>query len=166
MSKVKKTTAGLKRAMTEKLERWQGKEWYGRTESRCQQPKGGEGGQSPHDTWDISRPKVKWRENSPEMDVVGTAVKEKSTTWNKSCKESTKRETELFKMVEVAVTDEKQEERERDMIRDLLVELRKRREEEDEARNLIEEMQRSLDDAQNRSGTEAELYSVGTHRRI
>ena len=37
------------------------------------------------------------------------------------------------------------------MIRDLLVELRKRREEEDEARNLIEEMQRNLDDAQNKS---------------
>ena len=47
--------------------------------------------------------------------------------------------------------DEKQEERERGMIRDLLGELRKRREEEDEARNLIEEMQRNLDEAQNRS---------------
>ena len=58
-------------------------------------------------------------------------MKEKSNTWNK---------------------DEKQEERERVMIRDLLVELRKRIEEEDEARNLIEEMQRNLDDAQNQSG--------------
>ena len=37
------------------------------------------------------------------------------------------------------------------MIRDLLVELRKRREEEDEARNLLEEMQRNLDDAQKKS---------------
>ena len=83
---------------------------------------------------------------------MGTSVKEKSNTWNKGCKESTKRETGLFKVVEVAVTDEKQEERERVMIRDLRVELRKRREEEDEARNLIEEMQRNLDDAQNQSG--------------
>ena len=55
------------------------------------------------------------------------------------------------KMVEVAVTDEKQEERERGMIRDFLVELRKRKDKEDEARNLIEEMQRDLDDAQNKS---------------
>ena len=54
-------------------------------------------------------------------------------------------------MVEVAGTDENQEERERGMIRDQLVELRKRREEEDEARNLIEEMQRNLDDAHNKS---------------
>ena len=72
-------------------------------------------------------------------------------TWNKSCKESAKRATELYKMVEVAVMNEKQEERERGMIRDLLGELRKRREEEDEARNFIEEMQRNLHEAQNKS---------------
>ena len=54
-------------------------------------------------------------------------------------------------MVEVAATDEKQEERERCMIRDQLVEVRKRKEEDDEARNLVEEMQRNLDDAQNKS---------------
>ena len=37
------------------------------------------------------------------------------------------------------------------MIRDLLEHLQKRREDEDEARGLIEEMQRNLDEAQNRS---------------
>ena len=92
----------------------------------------------------------KWREISAE-DAVGTTAKEKTNTWNKSCKESAKRETELCKMVEVAVMDEKQEERERGMIRDLLGEFRKRREEEDEARNLIEEMQHNLDEAQNKN---------------
>ena len=54
-------------------------------------------------------------------------------------------------MVEVAATDEKQEERERCRIRDQLVDVRRRKEEEDEARSLIEEMQRNLDDAQNKS---------------
>ena len=58
-------------------------------------------------------------------------------------------------MVEAAVMDEKQKERERGMIRDLLGErgggLRKRREEEDKARNLIEEMQHNLDEAQKKS---------------
>ena len=49
-------------------------------------------------------------------------------------------------MVEIADTDENHE-RERGMIRDLLVELPKRREEKDEARYLIEEMQRNLDEA-------------------
>ena len=62
-----------------------------------------------------------------------------------------KRETELYKMVEAAVMDEKQEQKERGMIRELLEQLQKRREDEDEARGLIEEMQRNLDEAQNKS---------------
>ena len=37
------------------------------------------------------------------------------------------------------------------MIRDLLGELRKRREKEDDARNLIEEMQHNVDEARNKS---------------
>ena len=37
------------------------------------------------------------------------------------------------------------------MIRELLMQLQKRREEEDEARGLIEEMRRNFDEAQNRS---------------
>ena len=52
-------------------------------------------------------------------------------------------------MVQAAVMDERQEQ-EREMIRDLLEHLQNRREEEDEARGLIEEMQRNLDEAQNR----------------
>ena len=47
--------------------------------------------------------------------------------------------------------DEKQEQKERGMIRHQLEQLQKRREEEDEARNLIEEMQRNVDEAQNKS---------------
>ena len=101
LSKVKKTTA-LRR---------QGKEWYGRPKSRWQQPTRGDGGQSSHDTWDIFQSKGKWTEISAEFDAVGTAVTEKTNMWNKSCKESANRETELYKMVEVAVMDEKQEER-------------------------------------------------------
>ena len=53
------------------------------------------------------------------------------------------------------------------MIRDLLEELRKKREEEDEARNLIEEMQRNLDEAQHESfevERKAGPCSLGTHR--
>ena len=74
-----------------------------------------------------------------------TSVKEKTNTWNKSRKESAKREPDMCKMFE------KQEQKERGMIRDLLEQLQKRWEEEDEARGLIEEMQRNLDEAQNRS---------------
>ena len=66
-------------------------------------------------------------------------------------KESVNRETELCKMVEAAVTDETQEQKERGMIRDLLEQLQKRTEEQDVARGPIEEMQRNLDEAQNRT---------------
>ena len=95
LSKVKKTTADQKRAMTKKREGWQSEEWYGKTKYRWQQPAGEDGGQSSHDTWNISQPQGNWREISAEMDAVGTTVKEKTNTWNKSCKESAKRETEL-----------------------------------------------------------------------
>ena len=37
------------------------------------------------------------------MDAVATTVTEKSNTWNKSCKESVKRESEMYKTVEVAL---------------------------------------------------------------
>ena len=38
-------------------------------------------------------------------------MKEKTNTWNKSCKESVKREGELYKTVEAAVIDEKPEQK-------------------------------------------------------
>ena len=84
--------------------------------------------------------KAKNGTGAAEMDAVGITVKDTTNTWNTRCLESVKRETELYKMVEAAVMDEKQEERERGMIRDLLWGggLRKRREENDETRNLIE----------------------------
>ena len=73
--------------------------------------------------WRSPRRKVKWR-NLQRNGSSGAAVKEKSKTLNKSGKESSKRETELFMKVEVAVSDEEQEER--DVIRDQLVEVQTR----------------------------------------
>ena len=148
---MKKKIAVLKGAMNEKRERWQTKEWHGKAKSRWQQPAGEEGGQSSYDKWGNSQPQGKWKEISAEIDAVGTTVDEKTNTWNKSCKECVKRESELYKMVEAAVMDERQEQKERGMIMDLLEQLQKRREEEDEFGGLIEEMQRNLDEAQSRS---------------
>ena len=53
----------------------------------------------------------KWKEISAEIVAVGTTVKEMTNTWNKSCKENVKRETELYRIVEAAVMDEKQEQK-------------------------------------------------------
>ena len=49
-----------------------------------------DGGQSSHHTWKKSQPRSKWKEISAKIDAVGTAVKEKANTWNKSCEESVK----------------------------------------------------------------------------
>ena len=81
---------------------------------------GDDGGQSSHDTWRNSQPPSRWKEVSAEIDAVGTIVKEKTNTWNKSCEESVKRNRELYNMVEAADVEEKQEYKERGMIRDLL----------------------------------------------
>ena len=54
-------------------------------------------------------------------------------------------------MVEAAAIDERQETKERIVVKDLVEQLQKRREEEDEATGLMEEMQRNLDEAQRRS---------------
>ena len=49
---------------------------------------------------------------SLEIDAVGTTVKEKTNMWHKSCKESVKRASELYKMVELGAIDERQEHKE------------------------------------------------------
>ena len=136
--------------MTEKRERWQNKECYGKTKSRWQQPAREDGGQSSHDTWTNSQHQGQWKEISGDFDAVENTVEEKTNTWNKSCLESVKREKELYNLVEAAVMDENKQQ-ERGMIRDLMEQLQKKREEEDETNGLIEEMQRNVEDAQHRS---------------
>ena len=50
-------------------------------------------------------------------------------------------------MIELTAIDERQEHKGRSMLKDLLQQLQKAREEEEETRGLIEEMQRNLDEA-------------------
>ena len=107
VSKVRKNSAILKRAMTEW--RTDGQEGIGIPNPRAiGDPRRGEMVKSSHDTWKSSKPKGKSKAISAEMDALRSALKEKSNTWTKSCKESFKRETELFKMIEIAAKDEKQ----------------------------------------------------------
>ena len=105
-----------------------------------QQPAGSSGGQSSPVAWEHVKPKGKWKEVSAEFEAINALMKEKKITWNKSGRESAKREADLHTMVESAATDETQEERDRDKLSYRLEEFRKRKEEEDEAMCLIEEM--------------------------
>ena len=62
--------------------------------------------------------------------------------WTKSSRESAKREAELFDMLEKAATNEKGEGRDRDKLGDKLEAFFTRKEEEDEATGLMEEMRK------------------------
>ena len=64
-------------------------------------------------------------------------------------------------MVELAAIDERQEDKERSMLKDVLKQLREEREEEHEARALNEEMQQNWEEARARaSETERKLCRV------
>ena len=109
MSKVRQKSAIVKRAMTERHTRWNSKP---KNHWRSSPVEGA--GQSSHDKLKSSTHQGKWKEISLEMDALGSALKEKTHTWNKSCQESAKRETELYKMIEIATKDEKQEDTEKE----------------------------------------------------
>ena len=108
--------------------------------------------------WRRSNPQGKWKEIFLEMDALGSALKEKTHTWNKSCRESAKRETELYKMIEIDTKDEKQEDTERNIIKKTLRQLRTEEDEADEVRTLLDDMQQNVD--------EAEAKVTGTRRRL
>ena len=83
-----------------------------------------------------------------ELENSGQIQGSQTHTWNKSCKESVKRETELHKMIEIAAKDEKQEDNERNIIQKTLKQLRKEEDEADEARTLLDYMQQNVDDTE------------------
>ena len=98
------------------------------------------GGQSFVDAWEHVKPKEKWIEVSADYRALDALVKEKRITWTKSGRESAKREADLCGLLEKAATDEKREERDRDKLGDKLEAFLKRKEEEDEATCLMEEV--------------------------
>ena len=78
-------------------------------------------------------------------------MKEKKITWNSSGRESAKREADSYTTLESAGTDEKKEERDKDMLGDKLEAFLKRKQEEYEATCLMEEMRKNVEVAQHKS---------------
>ena len=103
------------------------------------------GRQSSQDAWEHAKPKGKWKEVSAEYEAINVLVKEKKITWNKSGRESAKREADFFTMLEGTATDEKKEERDRDKLGDMLEAFLIRKGEEDEATCLMEEMRKNVE---------------------
>ena len=116
-----------------------------------QQPAGSSGGQSSVDTWEQAKPEGKCIEVSADSEVLDALVKEKKITWSKSGRESAKREADLYKTLEKAAADEKKEERDREKLGDKLEVFFKRKEEEDEATCVMEEMRKNVEAARHKS---------------
>ena len=77
---------------------------------------------------------MRWRHPCKKGRTPGIIAAEKSM----------QRESELYKMVQIAAIDQRQIFKERSMLKDALEKLRKEREEENEARALLEEIQPKL----------------------
>ena len=148
---VWKTTLVLKRAMTEKSDRWKNREWYASSKTRWLQPAGSSTGQSSVDTWEHVKPRGKWTQVTADYRVLDILVKEKKASWAKGGRDSAKREAELFDMLEKAATNEKREGRDRDKLGDKLQAFLKRKEAEDQSTGLMEEMRENVVAAQQKS---------------
>ena len=96
--------------------------------------------------------KGKWIEVFADHRVLDALVTEKKITRTKSAAEKVqKREADLYEMHEKAATDEKRRERDRDKLGGKLVAYVKKKEEEDEATCLMEEMRKNVEAAQHKS---------------
>ena len=102
--------------------------------------------------------RAKGRESPLRWMCLGSSLKEKKNIWNKICKESAKRDTELYNIIEIAANDEKQEDNERNIIKKTLKQLCKEVDDADEARPLLHGMQQNVE--------EAEEKVTGTRRRL
>ena len=136
------------------------RDWYEITKTHWQQPAGSSGGQSSFDAWDHAKPKGKWKEVTEEFDAPKESVKERKTPGtrvagrarsgkpNSSQRPKVRQQTRI-KEKEMVATSKTSSWKFR------------KREEEDEARCFIEEMQRNLDAAENKSFEAREkLHSI------
>ena len=73
------------------------------------------GGQCSVDAWEHAKPKRKWKEVSAENEALNALMKAKKITWNKSGKESARKKADLYTVLESAATDEKKEEKGKEM---------------------------------------------------
>ena len=135
-------------------------EGYGSTKTRWQEPAGSSGRQSSVDAWEHAKPKGKWMEVFTDYRVLDALVKEKKITWTKSGRESAKREADLYEMLEKAATDEKREERDRDKLGDKLEAFLTRKEMEDDATCLMEEMRKNVVAAQQKNLRQSKVYAT------
>ena len=88
---------------------------------------------------------------SQNVEELGMVVTGNKNTWVKSCKETAKRETEIFKMMGSLADDAKTEDGDGGRIKNTSRKLRKEENEEYEASAFLEAIQKNVDEAHARA---------------
>ena len=136
---AKRNLAEFKKSMTRKHASWSSRGWHAQTS--WQHSPVDNGGQSSQDKWKKPAPLAKWTEVSHPVEELGMLARDKWGSWVDSCKEGLKRESKVFVMAEefasMGITDEHA----RATNMPGLTQLRKIREKEEAAKELLEEVQ-------------------------
>ena len=146
ISRVRKHIAVLKQAMSQKHAGWLSKDWN--SKSNWQRSAVEDAGQSSQDKRESSKPRAKWKEISHTVEELGTLVKEKKSTWIKGC---VRKEKPKYASSEGIAENANVEDGDKSRLRKALKQLRKDREEESTARELLEEMEQNVNEAQERA---------------
>ena len=149
ISKVRHTLQYSNDRCPKKHAGWSSKDWN--SKSNWQRSAVEDAGQSSQDKWKRSKPRAKWKEISHNVEELGVLLKEKKTHGSKVARKVRNCETEIFAISEGMAEDAKVDDGDRSRLMRALKELRKDREEERAARELLEEMQQNLDEAQERA---------------
>ena len=80
--------------MSKKSAGWSAKDWN--SKAKWQRSAVEDAGQSSQDKWKSAKPRAKWKDISHDVEEVEMLVKEQKSIWIKSCKESSKSETEVY----------------------------------------------------------------------
>ena len=108
--------------MTQRHAGWSSKDWS--SKSNWQGSAIEDAGQSSQDKWKSSKPRAKWKDISRNVRNWVCPWKKKST-WIKSCKESSKRETEIYAISEGMAEDVKVDDGDKSRLSGALKQLRK-----------------------------------------
>ena len=143
-----------------------GKAESGTTKTRWQQPAGSSGGQSSVDAWEHAKPKGKWIEVSADYEVLDALVREKKRKLRgtRVARRVRKEKLTCIQCSIMCLQMKRRKKGKRDKLGDRLEAFLKRKEEEDEATCLMEEMRKNVEAAQHKS-FEAELQCSSGARR-
>ena len=126
--------------MADKHSKWQGNACR-RSKERWKEA------QSSQEVWKSTSNDARWTEVTKELDHREKVIHDKKITWNKSMKETSRRDTDLLKTMENAADEEREEHKDKCALEQPERQSRMEEEEAEEARKLLKKMLKNVDDA-------------------